>query len=154
MASLSNSNLASQGYAPLPLTPCPICGKRLVTDISKAGTRPGIRYYKCEFYSMGQCSFFSWRERYARLLEGNGGQSAIASSSSEPLGSSESEPDTVCHQHDGHPHSVGSTNRDLAGSCITLNYVAICSSPFVANKIHRGREGGCVCGDVCFKLLY
>uniref|UniRef100_A0ACD6A2F6 Uncharacterized protein n=1 Tax=Avena sativa TaxID=4498 RepID=A0ACD6A2F6_AVESA len=40
----------TQGNAPFPLIPCPVCGKRLVTNISKAGTRPGIRYYKCEFY--------------------------------------------------------------------------------------------------------
>uniref|UniRef100_A0ACD5UEQ9 Uncharacterized protein n=1 Tax=Avena sativa TaxID=4498 RepID=A0ACD5UEQ9_AVESA len=78
MASSSNSTIASQSNAALPLIPCPLCGSRVLTDVSKGGTRPGTRYYKCDFFSTGQCSFFSWNELYARLMEGNGGQAAGA----------------------------------------------------------------------------
>jgi hypothetical protein len=44
--------------APMPLIPCPFCGSQISTAVSRKGTRPGTRYYKCRFFSV------SLRSRY------------------------------------------------------------------------------------------
>nr|XP_051196357.1 uncharacterized protein LOC127309613 [Lolium perenne] len=66
-----NGGPGGNGDNPLPLIPCPICGSRLSMAVARKGTRPGIRYYKCQFFSSGQCSFFEWREGYTQLVGGN-----------------------------------------------------------------------------------
>ncbi|KAK1653120.1 hypothetical protein QYE76_070925 [Lolium multiflorum] len=57
--------------AQMPLIPCPFCGSQISTAVSRKGTRPGSRYYKCRFFGSGKCPFFEWREEYADRFGGN-----------------------------------------------------------------------------------
>ncbi|XP_037413910.1 uncharacterized protein LOC119276842 isoform X1 [Triticum dicoccoides] len=69
MASSSSSIPQAVDTDPLPLIPCPRCGRQVLTDISSGGKRPGNRYYKCILRSSGQCPFFEWQESYRAVLE-------------------------------------------------------------------------------------
>jgi hypothetical protein len=74
MASSSSSNPAYADNRLLPLIACPFCGARVMSDISKAGTRPGTRYYKCVFYSVSRicpsrADFFPIHARASERIE-------------------------------------------------------------------------------------
>jgi hypothetical protein len=45
-------DLTADANAQMPLIPCPFCGSRISTAVSRKGTRPGTRYYKCRFFSV------------------------------------------------------------------------------------------------------
>ncbi|KAF6985442.1 hypothetical protein CFC21_003303 [Triticum aestivum] len=63
---------ANQGgdLAPLPIVPCPDCGRNMVTYVACWGQNADEHFYKCRNHnpSRGGCDFYRWQEAYADHL--------------------------------------------------------------------------------------